>query len=80
MLEVRNYNSTLAPSGNGGHGIGLSNSRLRLRELYGENAELRLDMIYPQGVACRVRLPLRTVEAGDPVLGDAGDAPVHVPA
>lgn len=73
LLEVRNHNSTLAPSGNGGHGIGLSNTRLRLRELYGDKADLRLDMLYPQGVACRIRLPLRAVE-------DIADAPEHVPA
>ena len=63
-LEVRNHNSSLQATGNGGHGIGLSNTRLRLRELYGEGADLRLDMIFPQGVACRIRVPWR--EAEDP--------------
>lgn len=76
LLEVRNSNSTLEPVGqrsNGGHGIGLSNTRLRLRELYGDDADLRLDMLYPQGVVCRIRVPLRVMEAID-------DAPEHVPA
>lgn len=80
LLEVRNFNSTLAPSGNGGHGIGLSNSRLRLRELYGDDAELRLDSIYPQGVACRVRLPWHAVQSRQADIDDLGDAPEHVPA
>jgi hypothetical protein len=56
-----------------GHGIGLSNTRLRLKELYGENAQIRLDMIWPQGVACRIRLPFRELEEPD-------DMPEHVPA
>lgn len=56
-----------------GHGIGLSNTRLRLRELYGENARIRLDMIWPQGVACRIRLPFRELEEPE-------EMPEHVPA
>lgn len=60
-LEVRNRNSALEPEGSapGGHGIGMANTRLRLRELYGDAAEVRLDMTWPEGVACRVRLPFR---------------------
>lgn len=73
-IEVRNQNSSLQAEGtSGGHGIGLSNTRLRLRELYGERADIRLDMIWPQGVACRVRLPFRAMEEPD-------DPPEHVPA
>lgn len=65
-IEVRNHNSTLeAAGGNAGHGIGLSNTRLRLKELYGEAAEIRLDMLWPEGVACRVRLPFRELEAAE---------------
>lgn len=74
LIEVRNRNSSLRAEGTpGGHGIGLSNTRLRLRELYGEGADIRLDMTWPQGVACRVRLPFRIVEEPD-------DLPEHVPA
>jgi two-component system LytT family sensor kinase len=74
LLEVRNGNSVLEEGGSpGGHGIGLSNTRLRLRELYGEGADLRLDMTWPQGVACRIRLPYRLLEELD-------DVPEHVPA
>lgn len=72
-IEVRNRNSTLHPStDSGGHGIGLANTRLRLRELHGGAASLRLDMIVPEGVACRIRLPFRTID-------DVDDAPEHVP-
>lgn len=63
-IEVRNRNSTL-PAGESptpGHGIGLSNTRLRLRELYGDAADVRLDLLWPQGVVCRLRLPFREME------------------
>ncbi|RDZ28331.1 sensor histidine kinase [Lysobacter silvisoli] len=73
-IEVRNQNSELdADASPAGHGIGLSNTRLRLRELYGEAGQLRLDMIWPQGVACRLRLPYRELEESE-------DAPEHAPA
>lgn len=73
-IDVRNRNSTL--DGNrraAGHGIGLSNTRLRLKELYGDAGELRLDAMVPHGVACRIRLPFRQMDAFD-------DAPEHAPA
>ena len=66
-IDVRNRNSTLesdAPSRHG-HGIGLSNTALRLRELYGDEAHVRLEMIWPQGVVCRLRLPFREIEEPD---------------
>lgn len=73
-IDVRNRNSTLEQGSEPlGHGIGLSNTRLRLKELYGDHAQLRLDMIYPSGVACRIRLPFREIEEAD-------DMPEHVPA
>ncbi len=72
-IDVRNFNSTLDEGGHaGGHGIGLSNTRMRMRELYGDKASLRLDLIVPRGVACRLRLPFR--ELDDDAL------PEHVPA
>ncbi|HYM85763.1 MAG TPA: sensor histidine kinase, partial [Pseudoxanthomonas sp.] len=66
-IDVRNRNSTLAtgPVDSAGHGIGLSNTRLRLKELYGDAAEVRLDMIWPEGVACRIRVPFRELEGPD---------------
>ena len=72
-IDVRNHNSTLDEGGHaGGHGIGLSNTRLRMRELYGDRASLRLDMMVPRGVACRLRLPFHEL--------DEGLLPEHVPA
>jgi two-component system, LytTR family, sensor kinase len=64
-IDVRNRNSTLAEGPASGHGIGLSNTGLRLRELYGDAAQVRLDMIWPEGVACRIRLPFREIEEPD---------------
>lgn len=76
-IEVRNRNSTLARTGPEasapGHGIGLRNTALRLRELYGDEAGLRLDMIWPQGVVCRIHLPCREVDEPD-------DTPEIIPA
>jgi LytS/YehU family sensor histidine kinase len=74
-IDVRNRNSTLeaVPEAASGHGIGLSNTRLRLQELYGDAAQIRLDMIWPQGVACRIRMPFREIEEPD-------EAPEAVPA
>jgi len=66
-IDVRNRNSTLeaGPASASGHGIGLSNTELRLRELYGDVAQVRLDMIWPEGVVCRLRLPFREIEESD---------------
>ena len=69
-IEVRNRNSTLKKDGQSvgkanGHGIGLSNTALRLRELYGDAAQVRLDMIWPEGVVCRIALPYREIEEID---------------
>ncbi len=73
-IDVRNGNSTLEAEGAAAsHGIGLSNTRMRLKELYGDDADIRLDMVWPQGVACRIRLPFREME-------EANDMPEHVPA
>jgi len=74
FLEVRNRNSVLefAPSFHQRRGIGLSNTQLRLRELYGQRAEIRLDAMWPKGVACRVRLPFRRLDV--PATPSARDA------
>jgi hypothetical protein len=69
-IEVRNRNSTLEPGQASsdaapGHGIGLKNTELRLRELYGDAATVRLDMIWPEGVVCRIDLPYRELEELD---------------
>lgn len=74
-IDVRNRNSTLegGPMPASGHGIGLSNTALRLRELYGDAAHVRLEMIWPLGVVCRLRLPYREIEEAD----DAPEVPSH---
>lgn len=66
-LEVRNRNSALERISGGLYrrGIGLSNSRLRLKELYGDAAQIRLVATVPRGVACRVRLPARRLDPDD---------------
>ena len=80
VLEVRNRNSTLEAkrTGESGHGIGLSNTRLRLRELYGDDGDVRLDVTWPEGVACRIRLPYRRLDQGDEG-GHGEDAPELAP-
>ena len=73
-IEVRNRNSTLAADAtHDGHGIGLSNTRMRLAGLYGAAAQLRLYPLVPGGVACSLRLPLRRT-------GQDASAPQQVPA
>jgi sensor histidine kinase YesM len=47
----------------GGSGIGLANTRARLRALHGEEASLRMDANIPHGVKASIRLPLAQ-EAG----------------
>jgi two-component system LytT family sensor kinase len=73
-LEVRNRNSVLelASTSDPRRGIGLSNTQLRLRELYGDAAQIRLDILWPRGVACRIRLPFR--EIAEPAPTPARDA------
>lgn len=66
-IDVRNRNSKLeaGPASTTGHGIGLSNTKLRLRELYGQVAQVSLEMVWPEGVVCRLRLPFRQIEELD---------------
>ncbi len=66
-IDVRNHNSKLEaePASGSGHGIGLSNTELRLRELYGNVAQVSLGMIWPEGVICRLRLPFRQIDELD---------------
>ena len=63
-IDVRNHNSVLVPGAEPDHGIGLSNTELRLRELYGEEGWVSLGSILPQGVVCRLRLPFREIDDG----------------
>lgn len=60
-LQVRNGNGRLLErQGDVRSGIGLSNTRLRLRTLYNDEASLELENALPTGVCARLRLPLRT--------------------
>ena len=73
-IEIRNRNSALEhlPEGFSRRGIGLSNSRLRLKELYGDAAQIQLVAMLPRGVICRLRLPMRRMVPGvSPYVGAA---------
>jgi len=59
-LQVRVADTGVGFQAHGGSGIGLSNSRARLRTLYGEQASLELHAHSPQGVVALLRLPART--------------------
>lgn len=72
-IDVRNRNSVLTPGGKPDHGIGLSNTDMRLRELYGGAGWVSLEPAMPHGVVCRLRLPFHEIE-------DRYDAPEVAPA
>ncbi len=64
-IDVRNRNSMLAapPGELFRRGIGLSNTRLRLKELYADGARIELGELLPRGVICHIRLPLKQLAA-----------------
>ena len=70
-IDVRNRNSTLAAASEKlfQRGIGLSNTRLRLNELYGSGGQISLGELKPRGVICRIGLPLKLIVAGAPRVG-----------
>lgn len=55
-----------ASSRGGGTGVGISNTRKRLAELYGEAASLEWEDLSPHGAAVTVTLPFHTVPLADP--------------
>ncbi|HXM44674.1 MAG TPA: hypothetical protein VN924_25780 [Bryobacteraceae bacterium] len=58
ILELQVCDSGPGVSGDGsGGGLGLSNTRARLQQLYGERQSLRLDGLAGGGTAATVRLP-----------------------
>ncbi|HEY0263970.1 MAG TPA: histidine kinase [Granulicella sp.] len=65
-LEVTNSNSELRlPQDDSLHqGIGLSNSRSRLQELYDQRSSLVLTSLQPRGVSVCVTIPYRPLHAG----------------
>jgi two-component system LytT family sensor kinase len=73
FIEVRNRNSTLTSNSRDAlrRGIGLSNARLRLKELYGDHAQIVLEARSSGGVVCRICLPFRPFDAATPNVGNA---------
>jgi LytS/YehU family sensor histidine kinase len=72
-LEVSNYTSSLegAPEKHLSVGIGLSNTRERLEQLYGEEQSLRLFRLDPKGVCVQVSIPSRQLPADETALARA---------
>ena len=64
-IDVRNRNSTVAGTSEDPfrRGIGLSNSRLRLAELYGSEGRILLEALSPRGAVCSIRVPLKHLAA-----------------
>lgn len=57
VIEIANDGAPLAPDWQEHEGIGLSNTRRRLEQLYGDRASLDLENRAPAGVIARVRIP-----------------------
>ena len=61
LIEIRNSNSILSPRVTllgDGWGVGLSNTRRRLAQLYNGTAQLLLEAQLPRGVVCSITMPL----------------------
>ena len=65
-LEVRDDGPGLRAGGAGGTGIGVANTRARLRQLYGEPYGLTLEDLPEGGVLARVELPFMESPANRP--------------
>ncbi|MGC2398840.1 MAG: histidine kinase [Acidobacteriaceae bacterium] len=60
VLEISNHNSVLAKNvdaDGAGFGVGLSNTRLRLAQMYNDSAALFIADRYPRGVVCSITMP-----------------------
>ncbi|MEO5558427.1 MAG: histidine kinase [Dokdonella sp.] len=55
------------PGQGGGHGVGLTNTRERLRVLYGEKHQFAIRSLQPQGTEVRLRFPFERPPTEDPV-------------
>ncbi|WP_158079917.1 sensor histidine kinase [Archangium sp. Cb G35] len=64
LLEVRDNGPGLGRGGEPGTGIGLANTRARLRQLYGEESSLTLTDMEGGGVCARVVLPYEPDSGG----------------
>jgi len=68
-IEVKNYNSGMKPVQDAAQptsrvgGIGLANTRMRLKTLYKERCSLELQRMSPAGFAVRLSVPLRRMAA-----------------
>ena len=62
-LEVANLTSSLedTPERLSSRGVGLSNTRGRLEQLYGREQELRLYNLEPKGVCVQISIPMRRI-------------------
>jgi two-component system LytT family sensor kinase len=65
-IEVRDNGAGLSGDGAIREGVGLSNTRARLKQLYGDAQSLNLESLPEGGLAVRVLLPLRVARRGDP--------------
>jgi hypothetical protein len=54
-----------APKSGGGHGVGLANTRERLRVLYGDRQSFTIRTCEPRGTLVTLRLPLERLEEED---------------
>ncbi len=66
VIEVANHNSSLCPgvtSDGSGFRVGLSNTKQRLSQIYGETANIELCERSPHGVVCRIVIPARNLNA-----------------
>lgn len=55
------------PGAGGGHGVGLTNTRERLRVLYGERHHFTIRRLQPQGTEVRMRFPFERSPNEEPV-------------
>lgn len=73
-LQVQDDGPGLVPGGSGdGRGIGLANTRARLRQLYGEEASLEIENRNPRGVDVTIRIPLRPADTEESLAIHAAD-------
>jgi sensor histidine kinase YesM len=82
VLRVRDTGRGLRPGSTEGHGVGLSNTRQRLRHLYGEDQAIELlPGADGHGVTVTIEIPYRLVSALDErdPLPEAPELPERVP-
>jgi sensor histidine kinase YesM len=72
QIKVADDGPGLVSNGSGGSGIGLANTRARLRELYGEAAGLTVENGKRRGVVATMVLPFRAVKEPHAIHSTAG--------